>query len=135
MVDAGIGNDLTGSYSDSYRQPVWEIETTGSEPEMQQKFAQVLDSTLRTLALNGLDREMLAAALNRTEFTLRESDYQGRPKGLFYGVRAMDMWLYDRDPMAALRYIEDLKTLREGISQGFFENLLLKYVLKTIIRY
>lgn len=131
VVDAGIGNDLTGSYSDSYRQPVWEIETTGSEPEMQQKFAQVLDSTLRTLALNGLDREMLAAALNRTEFTLRESDYQGRPKGLFYGVRAMDMWLYDRDPMAALRYIEDLKTLREGISQGFFENLLLKYVLKN----
>ena len=98
---------------------------------MQQKFAQVLDSTLRTLALNGLDREMLSAALNRTEFTLRESDYQGRPKGLFYGVRAMDMWLYDRDPMAALRYIEDLKTLREGISQGFFENLLLKYVLKN----
>ena len=95
------------------------------------EFAQVLDSTLRTLALNGLDREMLAAALNRTEFTLRESDYQGRPKGLFYGVRAMDMWLYDRDPMAALRYIEDLKTLREGISQGFFENLLLKYVLKN----
>lgn len=131
VVDAGIGSDLTGSYSDSYKQPVWEIETTGSEPDRQQKFAQVLDGTLRTLALNGLDREMLAAALNRTEFTLRESDYQGRPKGLFYGVRVMDMWLYDRDPMAALRYIDDLKALREGLDKGFFESLLLKYVLKN----
>lgn len=131
VVDAGIGSDLTGSYSDSYKQPVWEIETTGSEPEKAQAFAQVLDGTFRTLALSGLDRDMLHAALNRTEFMLRESDYQGRPKGLFYGVRLMDLWLYDRDPMDALRYYDDLKTLREGVDSGFFESLLLKYVLKN----
>ncbi len=131
VVDAGIGNDLSGSYSDSYKQPVWEIETTGSEPDRQEKFAQVLDSTMRSLVLNGLDRDMLSAALDRTEFMLRESDYQGRPKGLFYGVRVMDMWLYDRDPLEALRYADDLKILREGLAKGFFENLLLKYVLKN----
>lgn len=131
IVDANIGRDLSGHYSDSYRQPVWEIETTGSEPELAQDFAQVLDSTLRTLVLNELDRNMLSAAINRTEFMLRESDYQGRPKGLFYGVRVMDLWLYDRDPLAAIRYIDDLKTLREGIDKGFFENLLRKYVLKN----
>lgn len=131
VIDAGIGNDLSGNYSDSYKQPVWEIEVTGSEPELQQKFAQVVDGTIRSLALSGLDRDMLSAAMNRTEFMLRESDYQGRPKGLFYGVRAMDMWLYDRDPLAALSYIDDLKTLRDGLSEGFFENLLRKYVLKN----
>lgn len=131
VVDAGLGNDVGGNFCDSYRQPVWEIEVTGSDPELQAKFAQVVDSTLQTAAFSGLDREMLSAAMNRTEFMLRESDYQGRPKGLFYGVRAMDLWLYDKDPMAALRYIEDLKTLREGLDKGFFENLLIKYYLKN----
>lgn len=131
VIDAGLGNDLSGSYSDSYKQPVWEIEVTGSEPDKQQQFAQVADSTIRSLVLSGLDRDMLSAAMNRTEFMLRESDYQGRPKGLFYGVRAMDMWLYDRDPIAAISYIDDLKQLREGLQKGFFENLLLKYYLKN----
>lgn len=131
VVGAGIGNDLSGNYGDSYKQPVWEMEVTGSEAEKQQDFAQIIDTTLRSLALNGLDKEMLAAALNRTEFMLRENDYQGRPKGLYYGVRAMDMWLYDRDPMDALRYIEDIETLRKGLDTRFFENLLLKYVLKN----
>lgn len=131
VIDAGLGNDVAGNFCDSYKQPVWEIEVTGSEPDMQAKFAQVVDGTLQSAALSGLDREMLSAAMNRTEFMLRESDYQGRPKGLFYGVRAMDLWLYDKDPMAALRYIDDLKTLREGLGNGFFENLLIKYYLKN----
>ncbi len=131
VLDSGLGSDLSGGYGDSYKQPVWTIEVTGSEVGQQEKFAQVLDGTLRTLALEGIDKDMLDAALNRTEFTSRENDYQGRPKGLFYGVRAMDLWLYDRDPMAALRYIDDIKELREGIQKGYFESLLLKYVIKN----
>ncbi len=131
VLDKGLGNNLSGSYCDSYKQPVWTIEVTGSEAEKQAEFAQVVDGTLRGLALEGIDKDMLDAALNRTEFTSRENDYQGRPKGLFYGVRAMDMWLYDRDPMEALRYIDDIKALREGIQSGYFESLLLKYVIKN----
>lgn len=131
VVDAGIGNDLTGNYCDSYKQPVWQIEVTGSEPGKQDQFASVLDSTIRSIVLKGLNRDMLSAALNRTEFTLREGDYQGRPKGLFYGVRVMDLWLYDRDPMDAIRYEADLKILREGLAKGFFEDLLRKYYLKN----
>ena len=131
VLDAGLGSDLSGSYDDSYKQPVWIVEVTGSEVDKQQAFADVVDSTLRSIALKGLDKDMLEAALNRTEFTARENDYQGRPKGLFYGVRAMDLWLYDRDPMEALRYIDDINTLRDNLKTNYFENLLLRYVIKN----
>ncbi|WP_291057133.1 insulinase family protein [Dialister sp. UBA1703] len=131
VLDAGLGSDLSGSYGDSYKQPVWIVEVTGSEVGKQQAFADVVDSTLRSIALKGLDKDMLEAALNRTEFTARENDYQGRPKGLFYGVRAMDLWLYDRDPMEALRYIDDINTLRDNLKTNYFENLLLRYVIKN----
>lgn len=131
VLDAGLGRDLSGSYGDSYKQPVWIVEVTGSEVDKQQAFADVVDSTLRSIALKGLDKDMLEAALNRTEFTARENDYQGRPKGLFYGVRAMDLWLYDRDPMEALRYIDDINTLRDNLKTNYFENLLLRYVIKN----
>lgn len=76
VMDAGLGNDLSGGYCDSYKQPVWTIEVTGSEVEKQEQFAQVIDGTLRMLALDGIDKDMLDAALNRTEFTSRENDYQ-----------------------------------------------------------
>lgn len=131
VLDAGLGSDLSGSYGDNYKQPVWIVEVTGAEVDKQQAFADVVDSTLRSIALKGLDKDMLEAALNRTEFTARENDYQGRPKGLFYGVRAMDLWLYDRDPMEALRYIDDINTLRDNLKTNYFENLLLRYVIKN----
>lgn len=131
VLDAGLGSDLSGSYGDSYKQPVWIVEATGSEVDKQAVFADVVDSTLRFIALKGIDKDMLEAALNRTEFTARENDYQGRPKGLFYGVRAMDMWLYDRNPMDALRYIDDMNRLRENLKTNYFENLLLRYVIKN----
>lgn len=47
---------------------------------------------------DGLDKTLLTGALNRTEFTLREADFAGRPKGLIYAIRCMDTWLYDLDP-------------------------------------
>lgn len=131
VLDAGLGSDLSGSYGDSYKQPVWIVEATGSEVDKQAAFADVVDSTLRSIALRGIDKDMLEAALNRTEFTARENDYQGRPKGLFYGVRAMDMWLYDRNPMDTLRYIDDMSTLRKNLKTNYFENLLLRYVIKN----
>lgn len=122
---------MSGAYEDSYKQPVWSIVVTGSEPERQGEFSQIVDHTLRKLALTGLDKKMLTAALNRTEFILRENDYQGRPKGLFYGIRAMDMWLYDRDPIEALRYYDDINGLRKAIETDYFEGLLLKYLIKN----
>ena len=131
ILDKGLGNDVSGSYEDSYKQPVWMIELTGSEVQEQKKFSQIIDQTLRNLALEGIDQKMLDAALNRIEFIARENDYQGRPKGLFYGIRAMDLWLYDRNPMDALRYYDDMKELRQDLSKGYFENLLLKYVIKN----
>lgn len=90
VVGAGIGNDLSGNYGDSYKQPVWEMEVTGSEAEKQQDFAQIIDTTLRSLALNGLDKEMLAAALNRTEFMLREMIIKGVRKDC---ITAFARWI------------------------------------------
>ena len=131
LIDSGICSDVSGHFETSLKQPVWTIEVTSSNPEDKDTFVSVVDGTIRKLALGGLDKDMLTAALNRIEFTLREGDFQGRPKGLYYGVHVMQQWNYDRDPFTALRYEENLKTLREGIENHLFENLLLKYVVKN----
>ena len=131
VLDAELGSELSGSYTDGYKQPVWTIQLSGTDVNNQKKFEETIDETLRALALNGIDKSMLKAAINRIEFTLRENDYRGRPKGLFYGIRAMDLWLYDRNPMDALKYFDNLKQLKKFIDTNYFENLILKYVIKN----
>ena len=131
LIDVGICNDVSGALETSLKQPVWTIEITGSNPDDKEKFANIVDTTIRKLTLGGIDKEMLTAALNRAEFILRESDFQGKPKGLYYGIHIMQMWLYDREPLQALRYEENLKILRNGIDEGYFEALLLKYFVQN----
>ena len=78
LTDSGICSDVSGHFETSLKQPVWTIEVTGSNPEDKDTFVSVVDGTIRKLALGGLDKDMLTAALNRIEFTLRE--FPGTPE-------------------------------------------------------
>lgn len=85
-------------------QPMWGISVNGSDPDKQDKILPIVRDVLSNMVRDGLDKTLLTGALNRTEFILREADFVGRPKGLIYGIRCMDTWLYDMDPLAALSY-------------------------------
>lgn len=129
LVDAGVGKDISGDFQDGLLQPLWGISINGSEPDAQERILPVVRRVLEDMVANGVDKTMLEGALNRVEFTLREADFAGRPKGLIYGIRCMDTWLYDKDPLEPLRYEGALQTLREGMQNGYYENILQKYIL------
>lgn len=131
LVKAGIGNDVSGYYLDSIRQPIWNITVTGSDISKQAELQQIVEDTLKELTNTGFDKTMLEASLNTIEFALREAEFGGRPIGLAYNIRVMDNWLYDRDPIELLRYEESLKVLRDGIQNGYFEELVINYILKN----
>lgn len=131
LVKAGVGSDVSGYFLDSLRQPLWHIAVNGSNMEQQSAIKEVFLQTLQKMVAEGLDTTMLEASLNSTEFSLREADFGGRPVGLIYNIRLMDQWLYDRDPIALLRYEEPLRRIREGLTQGYFETLIEKYILQN----
>lgn len=129
LVDAGIGKDISGDFQDGLLQPLWGISVNGSDPEAQEEILPIVRRVLQGFVADGIDKTLLEGALNRVEFTLREADFAGRPKGLIYGIRCMDTWLYDKDPLAALQYEESLQVLREGIENGYYEQILQTYIL------
>lgn len=129
LVDAGVGKDISGDFQDGLLQPLWSIAVNGSDPEAQEKILPIVRQVLEDMVAHGIDKTMLEGALNRVEFTLREADFAGRPQGLIYGIRCMDTWLYDKDPLEPLRYEEALKTLRAGMKNGYYEHILQKYIL------
>ena len=89
----------------------------------------LLHNYFKEVVAKGIDKTLLTGALNRLEFSLREADFAGRPKGLIYGIRCMDTWLYGRAPEEALRYEESLKVLRAGIETDYYEKIIQTYIL------
>ena len=81
------------------------------------------------LVAEGIDRTLLEAAINITEFKLREADFGQHPKGLIYGLRVMENWLYDADPLGALRYEELLQKMKDGLDTGYFEAVVKQCIL------
>ncbi|MBQ8417403.1 MAG: insulinase family protein [Phascolarctobacterium sp.] len=129
LLDAGVGQNVSGSYVGSLLQPIFSIKASGSEPELRDKFVSAIYRNLQELTINGLDKKLLEAALNSMEFKLRESDFGAYPKGLIYGIGVMDTWLYGGDPVASFRYNKILQELREGLKTRYYEQLIEGYLL------
>jgi Zn-dependent M16 (insulinase) family peptidase len=129
LLDAGIGLDVSCSLDSSILQPCFSIVVQNSEPEKKQKFLEVLDTTLKKLATEGIDRKIIEGAINRTEFTLREFQVSGFPKGLALNMNILESWSYGGDPLKHLRFEPILKNIRDGVPHGFFEKLIQKYLL------
>ena len=129
LLDAGVGKDISGNFEASLRQPILSVRASGSEPELREKFVQVLYRTLQKLTREGLDKELLEAALNYQEFKLREADFGLYPKGLIYGLSMFDIWIYGGDPLASFKYNELFKELRAALKTRYFENLIETYLM------
>lgn len=131
LMDAGIGQNVSGSFSGAMLQPVFSIRAAGSEPELKDKFISTIYKTLQKITVRGLDKNLVKAALNSCEFRLKEADFGSYPKGLLYGIAAMDTWLYGGDPLESFRYEKYIKQLRVGLKTRYYENLIEHYLLDT----
>ena len=129
LMNAGIAQNISGSYVGSLLQPIFSIKASGSEPELRDKFVSTIYKNLQEITINGLDKKLLEAALNSTEFKMRESDFGAYPKGLIYGIGVMDNWLYGGNPIEGMRYNKILKELREGLNTRYYEQLIEGYLL------
>lgn len=129
LMDAGVGQNISGSFSASMLQPVFSVRVSGSEKEQRDKFISVIYKTLQELTINGIDKKLLEATLNSAEFKLRESDFGAYPKGLIIGLGVMDNWLYGGDPIDGLCYNKYIAHLRQGLKGNYFESLIENYLL------
>lgn len=137
LIDSRLGDDLTGSgYNDSIRQHTFAVGLKGIDPADAPKVEELVLDTLTRLADDGIDPEQIAAALNTFEFALRENNTGSFPRGLSLFFRALDTWLYDRDPLAPLRFERPLASIRARLDGGerLFENLIRETLLENTHR-
>ncbi|MBE6092053.1 MAG: insulinase family protein [Selenomonas ruminantium] len=131
LIDAQLGKDVDSSFEDDMLQPFFSIIISNSEKDRVDKFYTIVQETLQQLADKGIDRTLLEASINLLEFRLRESDFGSAPKGLIYGIRVMKTWLYDGQPETCLAYEPLIKAMKDGLNNGYFEELIRRYFLNN----
>lgn len=129
LSEAGLGKDVSGSVSDSLLQPTFSIWLSGANREDAPRFVEVVKSTLRDMVANGIDKELIEASLNLIEFKIREADFGRTPKGLIYGINAMNSWLYDESPFSYLEYEDALCHIKTSLHSDYFERLIDERIL------
>lgn len=130
LLDAGIGKDVYGSYSDGILQPYFTIAAKGARESRKEEFLAIIQDVLKKLVAQGIDKKALEAGINYYEFHYREADFSSYPKGLMYGLNILDNWLYgDENPFALVKLIQVYQKLREELEHGYFEELVQTYLL------
>ena len=130
LIDAGIGEEVYGSYYEGMKQPVFCIIAKNANENQHDKFVEIVEDSLRQQVKNGINKEALLAGINSSEFRFREADFGQFPKGLLYGLQCLDSWLFDdMKPYIHLECLDTFAKLKEQINTGYFETLVEKYLL------
>ena len=129
IIDSKLGKDIDAGMDEDLLQPAYSLTLSGSEADRADKFLELVNSEMKKLVAQGIDKTLLQASINLFEFRLREADFGFMPKGLIYGLRSLRTWIYDGDPTTYLRYEDDLKIIKDGLNNGYFEKLLQKYFI------
>ena len=132
LLASGLGKDVFGMYDSQKLQPTFSVVLKNSNYESKEAFKNLVFENLKKLSMEGIDKEVVEAAVNIKEFSLKEGEYEGYPKGLVYNIKAMDSWLYDENPYIHLKFLDIINSIKnEGINGRYFEDLIDKYLLKS----
>ncbi|MCM1185401.1 MAG: insulinase family protein [Lachnoclostridium sp.] len=130
LVERGIGKDVYSIYENGIRQPYFSIVAKDTSLAKEGEFLSVIEEVLKGIVKNGFTKKALLAGINYYEFKYREADFGSYPKGLMYGLQALDSWLYDdKQAFIHIESLEVFADLRKKAEEGYFEGLVQKYLL------
>lgn len=130
LIDAGIGDDVYGSYDAGILQPVFSFVAKNANASQADEFESIIENTLKEVVETGINKEALLAGINSSEFKFREADFGQFPKGLLFGLNCLDSWLFDdMKPFIHLECLGTFAKLRKAVDTDYFEKLIQEYLL------
>ncbi|KAK2198002.1 bifunctional Peptidase M16 [Babesia duncani] len=144
LIQSKLGKNVVGpGVTSIYRQSTFIVGLDGvvnrdSRDELVKEFEAVILSNLESIAQVGLKEDAIMAALNYTEFQLRELNTGSFPRGLMLINLMQSQMQYDKDPVAILRFNSLLTQLRQRIfasdPQEYFKSLVKRYFISNMHR-
>lgn len=132
LVASGLGASVIGGgFDDTLAQPTFSCGLKGVKPEDSAKVEKLILDTLKQVVEDGFEASAVEAAMNTIEFTAREFNTGGSPKGLTVMLITLTEWLHGRDPLSGLKFEAPLAELKADLAkpgarvfEGFLERML-----------
>jgi len=136
LIDSGLGEAYTGGLRSHLRQPTYSAGLKGIDPAAAERIEALVLDTLRGLAGNGIDRPIVEAAMNSSEFALRERNTGSFPRGLAVLFTALRSWLDGHDPLAPIAFEAPLGAIKARVLAGdrYFESLIGRHLIDNAHR-
>lgn len=134
LIDSQLGESVTGGgLSEELQQATYGIGMKGVNANDVASLEKLIETSLLELSQRGFSDEAIASSLNTIEFSIREFNTGGYPKGLSFMLEALNHWIYDQDPLEALQFEQSLEEIKQEIrgNKFFFQELISKYFLKN----
>lgn len=134
LIDSGLGEDIAGGGLESeLRQMYFSVGLKGVDTKKADTVETLILETLGNLTKEGIDPKTVEAALNTTEFSLRENNTGAFPRGLLIMLRALNSWLYNEEPLALVAFEVPLAAVKCAIraDNRFFEKMIERYFLNN----
>ncbi len=134
LIDSGLGEDVTGGgIAGHLRQMSFSTGLKGVDVKACDEVEALVLDTMANLVAEGFEPDMIEAALNTTEFNLRENNTGSYPRGLSLMLRSLNYWLYDRDPLAPLALEAPLVAIKTKLAENprYFEELTNQYLVQN----
>ena len=137
LIDSGLGEDLVNTGLETeLRQLYFSAGLKGVEADRVDAVEELICATLENLADEGFDQGMIDAAVNSTQFRLRENNTGSYPRGLALMLRTLTSWLHDRDPMGPMAFAGPLQAVEEGLQRdaAYLKSLIRVHLLDNVHR-
>lgn len=123
LLEDQVVQDVEWEIKQDMRQPYLLMRLYGlienQANDVQARLEQCIQKTIE----NGIDKKALLAAIEKTEFMMRDSN-DSVPAGIIDSVHVMDGWNYSKDLKLNIEYEKVFKELRRLVPTNFFEDLL-----------
>jgi presequence protease len=134
LIDSQLGESVTGGgLSEELQQATYSIGMKGVNVNDLATLEKLIENSFLELSQRGFSEDAIASSLNTIEFSIREFNTGGYPKGLSFMLEALNHWIYDQDPLEGLQFEQSLQEIKQEIhtNKFFFQELISKYFLKN----
>jgi len=120
LIDAQIGTALSdgSGYDADNRDTLFACGLKNIAESDAAQVESIILETLAQLCKDGIERELIDAAVHQLEFHRREVSNTPYPYGLRLVLTFLAPWLHGGDPLSMLRFTDDLERLKRAIDAG-----------------
>ena len=134
LIESNIGSALadTTGLNDDPREAVFTAGLKDVNLEDERAIESLIVDTLQKLVTDGVDAEMVSAAIHRFEIENREVSNSGMPFAFKPAFAMLGAYLYGGDPYSSLQFDADMARLEAARASGrFFEGLIERHLLNN----